>query len=222
MDADNNGPSGGANQRQPSAEHRPQGASSQGNPSPTSAQSSNTPSTASGTAPNTISHPQNSKRRRGLGVVTPNACTECRKKRAKCDGKKPCGRCKAQKNVDCIYEIPVRQSKEDLRTKIESLRQKQRSGDQVFAALVRPELWEEVLTRLRSGQSIENISEWLGSSSHSSEGGLPSFSSRPEAPTMGRIPGFPGSGLGSLTAMSLGVNQVLPQQPSMGPEIGQH
>jgi len=24
-----------------------------------------------------------SKRRRGLGVVTPNACTECRKKRAK-------------------------------------------------------------------------------------------------------------------------------------------
>lgn len=35
---------------------------------------------------NTASHPpgsQNSKRRRGLGVVTPNACTECRKKRAK-------------------------------------------------------------------------------------------------------------------------------------------
>nr|CEG03869.1 unnamed protein product [Fusarium acuminatum CS5907] len=91
MDADNNGPSDGANQRQPSAEHRPQGASasqvggvwSQGNPSPTSAQSSNTPSNASGTAPNTISHPQNSKRRRVLGVVTPNACIECRKKRAK-------------------------------------------------------------------------------------------------------------------------------------------
>ncbi|KAH7150596.1 hypothetical protein DER46DRAFT_689002 [Fusarium sp. MPI-SDFR-AT-0072] len=156
MDADNNGPSGGANQRQFSAEHRQRGAStsqaggasSQGNPSPTSAQSSHTPSTASGTAPNTISHPQNSKRRRGLGFVTPNACTECRKKRAKCDGKRPCGRCKAQKDVECVYEIPVRQSKEDLRTEIESLRQKQRSGDQVFAALVRPELWEEVLTRV--------------------------------------------------------------------------
>lgn len=25
----------------------------------------------------------NPKRRRGLGIVTPNACTECRKKRAK-------------------------------------------------------------------------------------------------------------------------------------------
>ncbi|EXL64809.1 hypothetical protein FOPG_18946 [Fusarium oxysporum f. sp. conglutinans race 2 54008] len=230
MDADNNGPSGGANQRQPSAEYRPQGvsasqaggASSQGNPSPTSAQSSSTPSTASGTAPNTISHPQNSKRRRGLGVVTPNACTECRKKRAKCDGKKPCGRCKAQKNIECVYELPVRQSKEDLRTEIKSLRQKQRSDDQVFAALVRPELWEEVLTRLRSGQSIENISQWLRGSSHLSGGALPSFSSRPEAPTMGPIPGFPGSGLGSLAAMNLGVNQVLPQQPPMGPEIGQH
>ncbi|KAH6949602.1 fungal-specific transcription factor domain-containing protein [Fusarium avenaceum] len=230
MDADNNGPSDGANQRQPSAEHRPQGASasqvggvwSQGNPSPTSAQSSNTPSNASGTAPNTISHPQNSKRRRVLGVVTPNACTECRKKRAKCDGKKPCGRCKGQKDVECVYEIPVRRSKQDLRTEIESLRQKQRSGDQVFAALVRPELWEEVLTRLRGGQSIENISEWLGSSSHSSGGGLSSFSSRPEALTMEPISGVPGSGLGSLAAMSLGVNQVLPQQPPMGPEICQH
>ena len=28
-------------------------------------------------------NPHNSKRRRGLGIVTPNACTECRKKRAK-------------------------------------------------------------------------------------------------------------------------------------------
>jgi hypothetical protein len=91
MDADNNGPSGGANQRQPSAEHRPQGASasqaggdsSQGNLSPTLTQFSNISSTASVTAPDIISHSQNSKRRRGLGVVTPNACKECRKKRAK-------------------------------------------------------------------------------------------------------------------------------------------
>ncbi|EXA30612.1 hypothetical protein FOVG_18032 [Fusarium oxysporum f. sp. pisi HDV247] len=216
MDADNNGPSGGANQRQPSAEHRPQGASasqaggdsSQGNLSPTLTQFSNISSTASVTAPDTISHSQNSKRRRGLGVVTPNACKECRKKRAKCDGKKPCGRCKAQKDVECVYEILVRRSKEDLRTEIESLRQKQRSGDQVFAALVRPELWEEVLTRLRGGQPIKNISEWLGSLSRSSGGGLSSFSSRPEAPTMGPIPGFPGSGLGSLASMSLGTGST--------------
>jgi hypothetical protein len=31
----------------------------------------------------TVTHAVPSKRKRGLGIVTPNACTECRKKRAK-------------------------------------------------------------------------------------------------------------------------------------------
>ncbi|KAI1422747.1 fungal-specific transcription factor domain-containing protein [Xylaria sp. FL1777] len=103
-----------------------------------------------------------SRRRRGLGIVTPNACTECRKKRAKCDGQRPCGRCKSQKDVECIYEIPVRQSKENLRHEIENLRKQQQQSDNVFSALIRPELWEDVLQRLRNGQPIEVISEWLG------------------------------------------------------------
>ncbi|KAI0010783.1 fungal-specific transcription factor domain-containing protein [Xylariaceae sp. FL0662B] len=102
-----------------------------------------------------------SKRRRGLGVVTPNACTECRKKRAKCDGNKPCGRCMTQKDVECVYEIPVRQSKENLRHEIEALRRQQRQSESVFSALSQPELWEEVIQRLRNGQSVEGISGWL-------------------------------------------------------------
>ncbi|KAH8648570.1 fungal-specific transcription factor domain-containing protein [Xylariales sp. PMI_506] len=121
--------------------------------------------------------PALNKRRRGLGVVTPNACTECRKKRAKCDGQTPCGRCKAQKDVECVYEIPVRQSKENLRNEIEQLRSKQRHSDFVFSALVRPELWEEVLARLRNGQSVESISDWLGGTLPSGGGTLPSFAS---------------------------------------------
>ncbi|RKK17044.1 hypothetical protein BFJ63_vAg10546 [Fusarium oxysporum f. sp. narcissi] len=228
MDVDNEYSDAGS-QRQPSAEHTPQGAtaqvggaSSQGNPTPTSVHSSNTPSTASGPATANVTHTQNSKRRRGLGVVTPNACTECRKKRAKCDGKKPCGRCRAQKDAECVYEIPVRQSKENLRTEIETLRQKQRSSDQVFAALVRPELWEEVLTRLRGGQPIETISEWLASAPRPGERSISSFPPRSEAPTMGPNPGFPGGGLGTLAAMSLGANHQQPQQSSMRPEMGQH
>ncbi|KAH6607055.1 nitrogen assimilation transcription factor nira, partial [Trichoderma cornu-damae] len=115
---------------------------------------------------------QLSKRRRGPGVVTPNACNECRKKRAKCDGQKPCGRCRSQKDVECIYETPVRQSKEHLRNEIENLRQRQRSSDQVFAALIRPQLWEEVLARLRGGQAVESISEWLGSLRQPSDPGM--------------------------------------------------
>ncbi|KAI0203322.1 fungal-specific transcription factor domain-containing protein [Astrocystis sublimbata] len=124
-----------------------------------------------------------SKRRRGLGIVTPNACTECRKKRAKCDGEKPCGRCRAQKDVECHYEVPVRQSKENLRHEIETLRKQQQESNSVFSALVRPESWEEVLRRLQRGQPIETISEWLGSAlragsgndTGSGRGGLPSY-----------------------------------------------
>ncbi|KAI1160843.1 fungal-specific transcription factor domain-containing protein [Nemania serpens] len=116
-----------------------------------------------------------SKRRRGLGVVTPNACTECRKKRAKCDGHKPCGRCKSQKDVECVYEIPVRQSKEHLRHEIENLRKQQRQSDNVFSALVRTDLWEDVLQRLRNGQPIEVISEWLRGAAPSSTGALPGY-----------------------------------------------
>ncbi|KAF7539610.1 hypothetical protein G7Z17_g12386 [Cylindrodendrum hubeiense] len=150
MDEDNttNTPGAGPNQPVSSSGDTPQGASgaqSQGNPTPTSAQSSNTPSSGP-----TMANTQHSKRRRGLGVVTPNACTECRKKRAKpslnppslnppsltnscilqCDGHNPCGRCKAQKDVECFYEVPVRQSKENLRAEIENLRLRQRSNDQ--------------------------------------------------------------------------------------------
>lgn len=61
-----------------------------------------------------------------------------------------------------MYEVPIRQSKENLRAEIEQLRRQQRSSDSVLTALVQPQLYEEVLQRLRNGQSAESISEWLG------------------------------------------------------------
>ncbi|KAK4178263.1 fungal-specific transcription factor domain-containing protein [Triangularia setosa] len=162
-----------------------------GGPNPAPAHSSSsaaTPSSASAAGP-ASQHTGVSKRRRGLGVVTPNACTECRKKRAKCDGQRPCGRCKAQKDVECIYEIPVRQSKENLRHEIEQLRKAQRSSDQVFTALTRSDHWEDVLKRLRNGQSVEDVSEWLHSlHSQQGAGALPPIS---------RIMGTAGVGYGS-------------------------
>ncbi|EGX89057.1 C6 transcription factor (NirA), putative [Cordyceps militaris CM01] len=145
----------------PSTGSTPQGRSdsaSAATPQPPSSSSRPTAGTSSAAHSS-----QNSKRRRGLGIVTPNACTECRKKRAKCDGSRPCTRCRAQK-VECVYEVPIRQSKENLRGEIEQLRHRQRSSDQVFSALVRSNLWEDVLGRLRNGQSVDSISDWLGSS----------------------------------------------------------
>ncbi|KAL5906793.1 hypothetical protein ACKVV1_011197 [Pyricularia oryzae] len=155
-----------------------------------SAESSATPSsgpvtTSSGKhpAPSPAAAPtsQQSKRKRGPGIVTPNACTECRKKRAKCDGQTPCSRCKAQKDVECVYEIPVRQSKEYLRAEIDHLRRQQRNNESVLSALGVPGQWEEVLRRLRNGQSIESISEWLGGTLPSGGGTAPSFN-RPAGP----------------------------------------
>ncbi|KAM3549129.1 hypothetical protein MY1884_008879 [Beauveria asiatica] len=164
MDNDSSGstPSGPS---KPSTGSTPQGCSdsaSAATPQPSSSLSSSRPIARPSSTSSVAHSSQNSKRRRGLGIVTPNACTECRKKRAKCDGSNPCGRCKAQK-VECVYEMPVRQSKENLRTEIEQLRHRQRSSDQVFSALVRSNLWEDVLGRLRNGQSVDSISDWLGS-----------------------------------------------------------
>lgn len=124
-------------------------------------------------APVSAGHPSSSKRRRGPGVVTANACNECRKKRAKCDGLNPCGRCKSLRDVKCVYEIPVRQSKENLRHEIETLRQRQRSSDVVFEALQRLDLGDEVLQRLREGQSVEVISESLNETWASSDAPIP-------------------------------------------------
>ncbi|CAK7218897.1 hypothetical protein SBRCBS47491_003661 [Sporothrix bragantina] len=117
-------------------------------------------SSSTAAAPGSAQNPL-SKRRRGIGVVTPNACNECRKKRVKCDGRRPCGRCRVQRDVECVYELPVRQSKEDLRNEIENLRRRQRSSDAVLSALNRPEIWEDVLSRLHHGETVDSISDWI-------------------------------------------------------------
>ncbi|KAH7018227.1 fungal-specific transcription factor domain-containing protein [Microdochium trichocladiopsis] len=131
----------------------------------------------SAAAKSSAAHESQSKRRRGLGVVTPNACTECRKKRAKCDGNKPCGRCKSQKDVECVYEVPVRQSKENLRTEIDSLRREKRQSDSILSALHRSDLAQEVIQRLRTGHKVEDIADWLsGYSSAEVPGPVPPIS----------------------------------------------
>ena len=120
-------------------------------------------------------------------LIVTNGCS------TQCDGQRPCGRCRSQKDVECIYEIPVRQSKENLRHEIEQLRRQQRSNDQVISALVRSDHWEEVLTRLRNGHSVEAVSEWLGVTLPSGSGALPPISRIVAAATSG-IPGGLGFG----------------------------
>ncbi|KAH7237916.1 hypothetical protein B0J15DRAFT_516500 [Fusarium solani] len=131
-------------------------------------------STANSASSAPIGNPRRSKRSRNFDAVTPRACTECRKKRAKCDGQKPCGRCNAR-NIECIY-IPFEHvSKAVLRREIDSLRERQRASDRLIAALVRPVLEDEILSRLRDGQSVESIAERLGESVRPGFSTLPAF-----------------------------------------------
>jgi hypothetical protein len=119
--------------------------------------------------------------------------------------------------VKCVYEIPVRQSKENLRNEIEQLRSQQRQSDSVISALVRPELWEEVLTRLRNGQSVESISEWLGGTLPSGGGALASFQRpEPKASTDVPLPPVNDSGYGTGTTLPGGYGSI-----SMGTQHGQ-
>lgn len=66
--------------------------------------------------------------------------------------------------------MPVRQSKEALRSEIEALKSHQDRSDHVFAAVVGADLWQDVLARLRNGQSVESISERLSGALSSGEG----------------------------------------------------
>lgn len=110
----------------------------------------------------------------------------------------------------------MRQSKEHLRSEIEQLRLQKRSSDQVFAALMRPEAWEEVMERLRSGHSVEDISEWLNNApstrtEYGQQGGISS--------SISGISSFTGAGSGPapLSTLSLG-----PSGSIVSPATAQH
>lgn len=66
-------------------------------------------------------------------------------------------------NTECVYEVPVRQSKETMRSEIEHLRQEQQRSQRLLAALVSSDTSEQVLEQLKNGETIENIMEKLDS-----------------------------------------------------------
>lgn len=103
-----------------------------------------------------------------------------------------------------------------MRHEIEQLRRQQRSNDQVFAALVRPDLWEDVLTRLRSGQNVEVISEWLGAAQPMGGNTLP-----PISRAIGL--GSNASGLAGFTGSAPGIySTVVPGMSALSPVSSQH
>lgn len=81
-----------------------------------------------------------------------------------CDGQTPCGRCASLAGIECIYEVPIRQSKEDMRKEISRLRARQRQTDRILTQLTSEEHSEQVLDQLRNGDTLEGITSRLRSS----------------------------------------------------------
>lgn len=73
----------------------------------------------------------------------------------------------------------MRQSKENLRSEIDHLRRQQRSNESVIAALSRNDQWEEVLRRLRGGQTVEVVSDWLSGILSTDPSTMPTFGRPP-------------------------------------------
>ncbi|KAH6716646.1 hypothetical protein BKA61DRAFT_476595 [Leptodontidium sp. MPI-SDFR-AT-0119] len=106
-----------------------------------------------------------SKRRRVPESITRNACLNCKKARAKCDGNKPCKRCATRfETSDCIYEIHIKHAKEELVKQIKELRAKDHITEQILQALSTNEKVPDILERLRNGETYDSIVEWLGRS----------------------------------------------------------
>ncbi|RDL38889.1 uncharacterized protein BP5553_03229 [Venustampulla echinocandica] len=108
-----------------------------------------------------------SKRRRVPDSVTRNACVNCKKARAKCDGRKPCKRCASRvETSECVYKVHIKHAKEDLVKQIKELERKDSLSEQILQALSTDEKLPEILERLKNGETYESIGDWLGRSTH--------------------------------------------------------
>ncbi|OBT66212.1 hypothetical protein VE03_04312 [Pseudogymnoascus sp. 23342-1-I1] len=103
------------------------------------------------------------KRRRVPESITRNACVNCKKARAKCDGNTPCLRCTTRPETSpCVYEVHLKHAKEELMKQIRELRAKNRLSERIFKTLQLGEKTPDILRALSNGDSIESIAESLG------------------------------------------------------------
>ncbi|KAB5582257.1 hypothetical protein GE09DRAFT_984605 [Coniochaeta sp. 2T2.1] len=98
--------------------------------------------------------------------LTANACTVCRKKRTKCDGRHPCRRC-VSRGEDCVYEDKMWRTKDHLRSEIERLRKEVQQCQGLIKALTiggPVDEWKSIQTRMHRGEAPERIAACIASS----------------------------------------------------------
>lgn len=122
-----------------------------------------------------IKHKVEAKRRVKRTEVTQNACTACRKRRKKCDGKSPCSLCGAVRSTtECVYEVSARVAKSELQRENGELRRQKALSDQIFHALRSDSKVPNILQLLKDREGLPLIAKLATSPSIESSVGSPS------------------------------------------------
>lgn len=146
--------------------------------SPINPSTSTNPTTSEQTSNQSRPGTSAGRRRKVPDSVTPNACTHCKKARAKCDGGKPaCRRCVQRRFADsCHYELHAKTAKEQMIREIQRLQRKNEYLEEEKDTLGEKNSWiekimgsleedgqgSEIISRLKRGESHKSIAEWLG------------------------------------------------------------
>ncbi|KAF7857927.1 hypothetical protein EAF04_009284 [Stromatinia cepivora] len=106
------------------------------------------------------------KKRKVPASITTNACSNCKKARSKCDGKQPCAHC-VKKNLHqetCIYEPHAKNAKMTLVRDLKESHAVKHMAEKIFKCLANDtENEQEILERIKHGDSITSIAHWLDS-----------------------------------------------------------
>ncbi|KAF5868771.1 putative c6 transcription protein [Botrytis fragariae] len=108
-----------------------------------------------------------SKKRKVPTSITANACVNCKRARAKCDGKQPCTRCTSKRSLyqdECNYEPHTKNAKTMLVRDLKESHDIRHKAEIIFTWLANnTENEHDILERIKNRESITEIANWLES-----------------------------------------------------------
>ncbi|KAM0309018.1 hypothetical protein ACHAO8_009425 [Botrytis cinerea] len=107
------------------------------------------------------------KKRRVPASITQNACVNCKKARAKCDGNQPCTRCTSKRSLyqeECAYEPHTKNAKTMLVRNLKESHDIRNKAERIFTWLANgTDNEHDILERIKNRDSITDIANWLES-----------------------------------------------------------
>ncbi|KAF7914647.1 uncharacterized protein EAF01_001053 [Botrytis porri] len=116
------------------------------------------------------------KKRRVPTSITTNACVNCKRARAKCDGKQPCTRCTSKRSLfqeNCAYEPHTKNAKTILVRDLKESHDIRHKAERIFTWLANnTDNEHDILERIKNRESITEIATWLESIERNGESQL--------------------------------------------------